>query len=263
MKVGQRYKPYRVFNGIYIPESIVMLHNKTLSYGAKIAFGRLCRYAGKEDVAYPKLETLASEIGCSKRQAGNFIKELRKLGFIEVERLGLGRSNRYYFIWHKIFEIDFLDKKLKRKYISTQSEHNFSSQDEHSYATHSINKESHYKRINKEKVTAEAVHIGDLIQSDLLDTHFNEDVLEIVAHYRKVINSRAYLDEKASENISILLKEHSVKCLKDAIDGFATNEWMIKHHSKNGIAWFFKDEDRVLNWSTWEREGLKIHKVKV
>jgi len=156
MKVGQRFKPYRVFNGIFIPESVVMLPNKTLSYGAKVAYGRLCRYAGMNDVAFPKQITLASEIGCSKRQVGNFIKQLKNFSLIEVERIGLKKPNNYYFLWHKIFETDFSSKKANEQNIATQEKQNTSPQKEQDISTPSI-KESHFNGVNIEKETATAV----------------------------------------------------------------------------------------------------------
>ena len=42
--VGQAFNPYKFFTGIFIPEQICRY--KGLSTGAKLIYGRLCRYAG-------------------------------------------------------------------------------------------------------------------------------------------------------------------------------------------------------------------------
>ena len=103
-KTGERYNPHRIFTGIFIPEAIVKIPNMKLSYGAKICFGRLFRYAGKDGIAFPKRSTLAKEIGSSERSVDRFISELKKFELIDVERKGLHKSNRYYFIWHEVFD---------------------------------------------------------------------------------------------------------------------------------------------------------------
>jgi hypothetical protein len=121
-KIGERYNPHRVFTGIFIPEAILKIPVKKLSFGARICFGRLCRYAGKDGVAFPKRNTLAKEIGSSERAVDRFISELKEFGLIKVERKGLHKSNRYYFVWHNIFdESDESDASLDLPKVATQN----------------------------------------------------------------------------------------------------------------------------------------------
>jgi len=110
MKKGERFNPYRVFHGIYIPAPIVDIPVRQLSQGAKIAYGRLCRYGGKDGEVFPKRETLAHEVGCGVRQVDSYIRELKDYKLLEVERLGLGQANRYYFVWHEIFDENIASK---------------------------------------------------------------------------------------------------------------------------------------------------------
>jgi DNA-binding transcriptional ArsR family regulator len=78
-----------------IPESVEQA--PTISNGAKIAYGRLLRYAQKTGKAWPKVSTLAEAIGASVRQTYRYLAELKDAGLIEARRRGLGRSNVYRF----------------------------------------------------------------------------------------------------------------------------------------------------------------------
>ena len=107
--VGQPFNPYGVFNGIFIPEAICKYRG--LSLGAKMVYGRLCRYAGRDGLVYPSIPTLASELGLGKTQARKYVQELESEHFIAVDRKnrhfgpkGTGGTNKYVFLWHAAFE---------------------------------------------------------------------------------------------------------------------------------------------------------------
>ena len=109
--IGQPFNPYKLFPGAFIPEPICKY--KGLSTGAKLVYGRLCRYAGAEGRAYPAMPTLAAETGVSETQARAYVKELEAKRFIEVDRKnrhyrkdGSGGSNGYVFLVHAAFTGD-------------------------------------------------------------------------------------------------------------------------------------------------------------
>jgi hypothetical protein len=108
-KPGEPFNPYGLFNGIFIPEAICKYRG--LSLGAKMIYGRFCRYAGRDGAVYPALPTLASELGIGKTQARAYVQELERKCFIAVDREnrhygpnGAGGSNRYIFLWHVAFD---------------------------------------------------------------------------------------------------------------------------------------------------------------
>lgn len=101
MRVGERFNPHRMFDGVFIPEAICQY--KGISPGAKLAYGRFCRFAGRTDEVFPSMATLGREIGCSANQARSYVKELIDDRFVEVER-DPGRVNTYYFLWHSAFD---------------------------------------------------------------------------------------------------------------------------------------------------------------
>lgn len=110
MKVGERFNPYKVFNGVFIPEALCCVSVKDLSHGAKITYGRFLRYAGMNGYAFPKRDTVAKEIGASWRSVDEYIDELVVFGLLEKIRRGKKRSNIYYFLWHDIFT----DKNIQK-----------------------------------------------------------------------------------------------------------------------------------------------------
>jgi len=74
LEVGQPFNPFKLFNGIFIPDALVLARG--ISAGAKITYGRLARYAGENGECYPAVPTLASEIGLSERQTQRYLAEL-------------------------------------------------------------------------------------------------------------------------------------------------------------------------------------------
>lgn len=79
-----------------LPEDIK--RRKDLSPGAKYIYSDLIKYAGKNDNAFPKRATIAESCGMHIRLVDKHIKELKEKGLIQVERRGLRRSNKYFFI---------------------------------------------------------------------------------------------------------------------------------------------------------------------
>lgn len=73
---------------------------REVSQGAKLAYARLAQHAGKDGECFPKQATLAVELGVSERTAHEYVRTLVKHNLIEMERPGLGMSNRYFFLDH-------------------------------------------------------------------------------------------------------------------------------------------------------------------
>jgi hypothetical protein len=104
LRVGDPFNPFGVFNGVFIPE--VLVRSKLISPGAKLAYGRLARYAGPDGRCFPALPTLAAEIGVGVRQAQRYLSELDKNEFVQRIPSMSARgqeSNEYVFLWHRIF----------------------------------------------------------------------------------------------------------------------------------------------------------------
>src|ERR1035441_6056378 len=109
--VGQPFNPYKRFNGIFVPEAICKCG---LSAGAKLVYGRLCRYAGEDGRAYPSISTLGSELGISGKQARRYVRELEDECFIRPERTK-GKRSHYLFLWHAVFEAGPIPKTEQPK----------------------------------------------------------------------------------------------------------------------------------------------------
>ena len=108
LRVGQPFNPYRLFAGVFIPEALVRYRG--LSCGAKIAYGRLARFAGEDGACFPSMAKLADEIGKGSTQTRGYVHELQEKGFIaSTERPGT--SAVYSFLWHRVFDGDAAEKR--------------------------------------------------------------------------------------------------------------------------------------------------------
>ena len=67
-----------------------------LSHAAKLTYGRLKLYAGEDGRAFPKHETLASEVCLGHRQLRTVLSELQGAGWIEWRR---ARTNCIYTVF--------------------------------------------------------------------------------------------------------------------------------------------------------------------
>ena len=100
LQVGERFNPYQRFDGIFIPEAIYKYRG--ISPGAKLVYGRLCRYAGANGDAYPAVATLGNELGISREQTRLYLRELEALKFIQSDPEP-GYRSHYFFLWHQAF----------------------------------------------------------------------------------------------------------------------------------------------------------------
>jgi hypothetical protein len=104
-KIGERFNPFKRFTGLFVPEPLARYEG--ISPGAKLVFGRLARYAGKNGECWPSVEKLASEVGLGERMTRKHLAELKKQGFIETEPRFESRrqtSSWYFFRWHEVFD---------------------------------------------------------------------------------------------------------------------------------------------------------------
>jgi Helix-turn-helix domain len=73
----------------------VILTNKDLSVGAKLAYAMLLKYAWSDDACYPGQQRLAVDIGSGERSVRTYLKELEDGKLLEVTQRGLGKTNLY------------------------------------------------------------------------------------------------------------------------------------------------------------------------
>jgi len=75
--------------------------NDEITSSAKLCYARLVQYAGDEHRCFPKIATLAKEIGIQPRQARTLLAELRELRLVSVtSRKAEGKSSVYTILPH-------------------------------------------------------------------------------------------------------------------------------------------------------------------
>lgn len=98
---GQRFIPWGRLMGALVPDAIL---SSDLSAGAKLAYGLLCRFGGRDGRAFPTIKTLSNRLSVCETQVKTYLAELRRKGYIEQERGGNGEPSRYYFLWRTEFK---------------------------------------------------------------------------------------------------------------------------------------------------------------
>jgi hypothetical protein len=90
-EVGQPFNPFRVFTEILIREALV--RSGHVSPGARLANGRLERYAGKVGRCFSAVSSLAREMGVSERHSQEYLGELETdLQYSRLERARMFRN---------------------------------------------------------------------------------------------------------------------------------------------------------------------------
>lgn len=73
----------------------ILISNPELSAQAKIAYAKLLSYAWNNNMVFPGLQTMASELGSGVSTISEAITELKNKGWVEVIRRGQGKTNVY------------------------------------------------------------------------------------------------------------------------------------------------------------------------
>ena len=85
----------------------VLLRDKDLSVGSRLAYAFLLMYGWQENSSFAGQERMALDMGISRAQVQRFLYELRDGGYIRIERKDK-RYNKTYYILDK-------GKSLKRR----------------------------------------------------------------------------------------------------------------------------------------------------
>ena len=110
LKTGDVYNPYKIFVGIFIPNCIA--ETNKLSQSAKLCFGKLSQFSGRNGKCFPKQETLAKGIGVkSIKQIHRCLNELEKAQLIRREKPTgkdklMHKPDAYVFIWNNALFMD-------------------------------------------------------------------------------------------------------------------------------------------------------------
>ncbi len=86
--------PITEFRPTFVQIPYGVFADKDLSHAAKLVYGRLLLYAGKDGLCYPKQETLAAEICIRHRQLRTVLVELRDQGWLTWCRIRTGCAYR-------------------------------------------------------------------------------------------------------------------------------------------------------------------------
>jgi hypothetical protein len=97
-QIGQPFNPWKRFNGVFVP--LGLLAYPGLSDGAKLLYGRLGLYAGKDGSCYAGRDTMAKDMRVHVATITRLLNELTQAGFIRRIRRGPGRNDACEFLYH-------------------------------------------------------------------------------------------------------------------------------------------------------------------
>lgn len=100
-KIGEPFNPWKRFNGVFIP--LGLLTYPGLSDRAKLFYGRLCFYAGKEGNCFAGRVTMATDMGVNVATITRLLNELTIAQFIRRKRRGPHHSDAIEFLYHSAF----------------------------------------------------------------------------------------------------------------------------------------------------------------
>ncbi len=95
-----------------------LMERTEVSPGAKLCYGKLCQYAGRDGKCYPLQETMAQGLGVSKDTVQRYIRELVSFKLIESFRRGFNKSNYYMFPTHEWVRFRFDDLNQEAAYMT-------------------------------------------------------------------------------------------------------------------------------------------------
>src|SRR5215208_4406699 len=73
----------------------VILRARGLSRDAKLLYGDLLSYAWQKGSCFPGYDVLMADMPCHREALAKYIKELKTVGLIEVQRRGQGKTSIY------------------------------------------------------------------------------------------------------------------------------------------------------------------------
>lgn len=198
LKIGETFRPYKVFIGSFVPE---WLECRTeISHAAKLVYGRMCRYEGKNGECKARQNEMAKAVGMKPRQFRNHIDELIKNKLIKKIRSGQGKSNRYQFLVHKwIFDWQYLASQSKKQNDRQDIASISSNEWQDSAALDRQDSACHYKGIVKENQIRESNSVNGLNGNENLNA-----IVKLI--YKKLLaapDGFKILDEIAMENDAI------------------------------------------------------------
>jgi hypothetical protein len=107
MEIGKPFKPQEVFPvikhfvGPYFPNCLMDCEELTIY--EKYCWVVLSRFIGKNGEYCPSYPTIAKKGKMSLNTAKKAIKGLKEKNFLKITTGGIGRSNYYQLLWHRIF----------------------------------------------------------------------------------------------------------------------------------------------------------------
>ena len=106
------HHPQNLINAAHIPNWLIQIPCTLLSFGAKLTYARLCKWAGKDGKAYRSYTQLSKELGVSPSQIKRYLRDLKEAELIATFHPQAGGMNHFTFFEHEWMTAAIVDELL-------------------------------------------------------------------------------------------------------------------------------------------------------
>ena len=108
---GQPFNPYGLLLNASTP--ISLCSHPGLTQGAKLLYGRLALYAGRNGRCFPSLDSLATDMAVDLATVKRWLKELTDARLISRQRGGQGRPSECIFLWNGLLSASLKSASMR------------------------------------------------------------------------------------------------------------------------------------------------------
>ena len=110
-----------------------------------------------------------------------------------------------------------------------------------------IPKMAHYSDDYSKRVRRVSEHTSESVRQDKIriDKNTLDKITLIYKSYKKLINKKSRLMDKAKLKIKTRLRTFSEHELVKAMENFSRDSWWMENNANRGVAWFFHTDERI------------------
>jgi len=199
-------------NFVRLPHNLLRLNK--ISMQARLVWAAFYSYGWNNGPIFPGMDTVADDMGCSKKSLLKYRKELEEVGLLKVHRRGLNKPNKYTLGLPKA-KIEIPETNTLTDQESTNVETNTLTDQETNTTTHlNANTSSHEEeKTKKTKVNKKSVCTHSSIMAKINKT---KQTPEEIDNADKVITHIENIAEKESVKLNF---DRTTKSRADIIEG--------------------------------------------
>lgn len=220
-------------NFVRLPHNLLRLNK--ISMQARLVWAAFYSYGWNNGPIFPGMDTVADDMGCSKKSLLKYRKELEGVGLLKVQRRGLNKPNKYTLCLPQA-KIEIPETNTLTDQESTNVETNTLTDQETNTITHlNANTSSHeVEKTKKTKINKKSVCTHSSIMAKINKTKPTQDEInkadEVITHIENIAEKESVklnFDRTTKSRNDIIegLKKYSIDELK-LVAEMKCKEWI-------------------------------------